>query len=72
VNLREIEAAARTLRDASLRRLAGIGSVGPALGALSAAAIWRDIEPTPGGIGFDGVTFLRGGWPKCEACGLGT
>jgi hypothetical protein len=32
----------------------------PSLGAFSAAvAIWRDIEPTPDAIAFDGVEFLR-------------
>jgi len=37
-----------------------IESFGPSLGAFSAAvAIWRDIEPTPDAIAFDGVRFLR-------------
>lgn len=37
-----------------------IESFGPSLGAFSAAvAIWRDIEPTPEAIAFDGVEFLR-------------
>lgn len=37
-----------------------IESFGPSLGAFSAAvAIWRDIEPTPDSIAFDGVEFLR-------------
>lgn len=37
-----------------------IESFGFALGALSAAAaIWRDLAPTPESIAFDGVKFLR-------------
>jgi D-psicose/D-tagatose/L-ribulose 3-epimerase len=37
-----------------------IESFGPSLGAFSAAvAIWRDIEPTPDSIAFDGIEFLR-------------
>jgi D-psicose/D-tagatose/L-ribulose 3-epimerase len=37
-----------------------IESFGPSLGAFSAAvAIWRDIEPTPDAIAFDGIEFLR-------------
>jgi D-psicose/D-tagatose/L-ribulose 3-epimerase len=37
-----------------------IESFGPSLGAFSAAvAIWRDIEPTPDEIAFDGLRFLR-------------
>ena len=54
--------------DGLLRALDGLGyegwltieSFGPDLGAFSAAvAIWRDIEPTPDAIAFDGVEFLR-------------
>ena len=54
--------------DRLLRALADLGydgwltieSFGPSLGAFSAAvAIWRDIEPTPDAIAFDGVEFLR-------------
>ncbi len=38
-----------------------IESFGFALGELSAAAsIWRDIEPTPESIAWDGIAFLRG------------
>lgn len=38
-----------------------IESFGPNLGAFSAAVcIWRDIQPTPDEIAFDGVRFLRG------------
>ena len=53
---------------ALLQALADIGydgwltieSFGPALGEFSAAvAIWRDIEPTPDAIAFDGIAFLR-------------
>jgi D-psicose/D-tagatose/L-ribulose 3-epimerase len=37
-----------------------IESFGFALGAMSAAAaIWRDLAPTPEAIAFEGVTFLR-------------
>lgn len=37
-----------------------IESFGPNLGAFSSAVcIWRDIEPTPDEIAFDGLTFLR-------------
>jgi D-psicose/D-tagatose/L-ribulose 3-epimerase len=37
-----------------------IESFGASLGAFSAAvAIWRDIEPMPDAIAFDGVEFLR-------------
>jgi D-psicose/D-tagatose/L-ribulose 3-epimerase len=37
-----------------------IESFGPSLGAFSAAvAIWREIEPTPDSIAFDGIRFLR-------------
>jgi D-psicose/D-tagatose/L-ribulose 3-epimerase len=37
-----------------------IESFGPNLGAFSAAVcIWRDIEPTPEAIAFDGLTFLK-------------
>jgi D-psicose/D-tagatose/L-ribulose 3-epimerase len=38
-----------------------IESFGFAAGALSAAAaIWRDLAPTPEAIAFDGISFLRG------------
>jgi D-psicose/D-tagatose/L-ribulose 3-epimerase len=37
-----------------------IESFGFALGELSAAAaIWRDLAPTPEAIAFDGLRFLR-------------
>jgi D-psicose/D-tagatose/L-ribulose 3-epimerase len=37
-----------------------IESFGPALGEFSSAVcIWRDIEPTPESIAFDGITFLK-------------
>ena len=50
----------RTLRDLRYDDWLTIESFGPALGAFSAAvAIWRDIEPTPDAIAFDGVRFLR-------------
>lgn len=42
-----------------------IESFGFALGDLSAAAsIWRDIEPDPEAIAFDGVAFLRRNMPR--------
>jgi D-psicose/D-tagatose/L-ribulose 3-epimerase len=38
-----------------------IESFGPNLGAFSSAVcIWRDIEPSPENIAFDGIEFLRG------------
>jgi D-psicose/D-tagatose/L-ribulose 3-epimerase len=50
----------RALRDMGYDRWLTIESFGPSLGAFSAAvAIWRDIEPTPDAIAFDGVRFLR-------------
>jgi D-psicose/D-tagatose/L-ribulose 3-epimerase len=50
----------RTLRELGYDRWLTIESFGPALGDFSAAvAIWRDIEPTPDDIAFDGVKFLR-------------
>jgi len=49
-----------TLRDLGYDEWLTIESFGPSLGAFSAAvAIWRDIEPTPDSIAFDGVRFLR-------------
>ena len=48
------------LRDLGYDEWLTIESFGPSLGAFSAAvAIWRDIEPTPDSIAFDGVRFLR-------------
>jgi D-psicose/D-tagatose/L-ribulose 3-epimerase len=50
----------RALRDIGYDRWLTIESFGPSLGAFSAAvAIWREIEPTPDAIAFDGVRFLR-------------
>lgn len=41
-----------------------IESFGPNLGAFSSAVcIWRDIEPNPESIAFDGLTFLRRRYP---------
>ena len=37
-----------------------IESFGPHLGAFSSAVcIWRDIEPDPESIAFEGIEFLR-------------
>ena len=50
----------KTLRDVDYDEWLTIESFGPSLGAFSAAvAIWRDIEPSPESIAFDGVAFLR-------------
>jgi D-psicose/D-tagatose/L-ribulose 3-epimerase len=50
----------RALRDLEYDGWLTIESFGPSLGAFSAAvAIWRDIEPTPYSIAFDGIKFLR-------------
>jgi D-psicose/D-tagatose/L-ribulose 3-epimerase len=50
----------RALGDLEYDRWLTIESFGPSLGAFSAAvAIWRDIEPTPDSIAFDGIAFLR-------------
>jgi D-psicose/D-tagatose/L-ribulose 3-epimerase len=50
----------RALRDLEYDGWLTIESFGPSLGAFSAAvAIWRDIEPTPESIAFDGIDFLR-------------
>ena len=50
----------RALRDVEYDSWLTIESFGPSLGAFSAAvAIWRDIEPTPDEIAFDGVEFVR-------------
>jgi D-psicose/D-tagatose/L-ribulose 3-epimerase len=50
----------RALRELRYDGWLTIESFGPSLGAFSAAvAIWRDIEPTPDAIAFDGVEFLR-------------
>jgi D-psicose/D-tagatose/L-ribulose 3-epimerase len=48
------------LRDVKYDGWLTIESFGFALGGISAAAsIWRDIEPTPESIAFDGVRFLK-------------
>jgi D-psicose/D-tagatose/L-ribulose 3-epimerase len=50
----------RALRSLDYDGWLTIESFGPSLGAFSAAvAIWRDIEPTPESIAFDGIEFLR-------------
>ncbi len=50
----------QALRDVRYDGWLTIESFGSALADLSAAAsIWRDIEPTPESIAFDGVQFLR-------------
>lgn len=50
----------QTLRDLHYDSWLTIESFGFALGDLSAAAsIWRDIEPTPGCIAYEGVKFLK-------------
>ncbi len=50
----------QALRDLRYDGWLTIESFGPSLGAFSAAvAIWRDIEPTPDAIAFDGIEFLR-------------
>jgi D-psicose/D-tagatose/L-ribulose 3-epimerase len=49
-----------TVAEIGYDRWLTIESFGFALGALSAAAaIWRDLAPTPETIAFDGVRFLR-------------
>src|SRR5690606_3591649 len=49
-----------TLREAGYDEWLTIESFGPNLGDFSAAVcIWRDIEPTPDAIAFDGLAFLR-------------
>lgn len=50
----------RTLRDVGYDQWLSIESFGPHLGTFSAAVcIWRDIEPDPAAIAFDGIAFLR-------------
>jgi D-psicose/D-tagatose/L-ribulose 3-epimerase len=50
----------RALQDLEYDGWLTIESFGPSLGAFSAAvAIWRDIEPTPDSIAFDGIAFFR-------------
>jgi len=50
----------RVLRDLGYSDWLSIESFGPDLGAFSAAVcIWRDIEPTPDAIAFDGIAFLK-------------
>jgi D-psicose/D-tagatose/L-ribulose 3-epimerase len=49
-----------TLADMHYDAWLTIESFGPNLGAFSSAVcIWRDIEPTPDAIAFDGLKFLR-------------
>jgi len=49
-----------TVADLGYDRWLTIESFGFAAGALSAAAaIWRDLAPTPDAIAFDGIRFLR-------------
>lgn len=56
-----------TLRELRYDGWLTIESFGPSLGAFSAAvAIWRDIEPTPDAIAFDGIEFLRGALAALE------
>jgi D-psicose/D-tagatose/L-ribulose 3-epimerase len=50
----------RTVAELGYDRWMTIESFGFSLGELStAAAVWRDLAPTPDAIAFDGVTFLR-------------
>src|SRR5262249_54378067 len=50
-----------TIAELGYDRWLTIESFGFAAGALSAAAaIWRDLAPTPEAIAFDGIRFLRG------------
>jgi len=50
-----------TIAELRYDRWLTIESFGFAAGALSAAAaIWRDLAPTPEAIAFDGIRFLRG------------
>lgn len=52
------------LRDLGYDEWLTIESFGPNLGEFSAAVcIWRDIEPTPDAIAFDGLRFLRERFP---------
>jgi D-psicose/D-tagatose/L-ribulose 3-epimerase len=54
------ESLLRALRGLEYNGWLTIESFGPSLGAFSAAvAIWRDIEPSPESIAFDGIGFLR-------------
>jgi D-psicose/D-tagatose/L-ribulose 3-epimerase len=49
-----------TLRAVGYDQWLSIESFGPNLGAFSSAVcIWRDIEPSPESIAFDGITFLK-------------
>jgi D-psicose/D-tagatose/L-ribulose 3-epimerase len=48
------------LREMGYEEWVSIESFGPNLGAFSSAVcIWRDIEPNPEAIAFDGIEFLR-------------
>ena len=56
----EWDAVFQALRDLKYDGWLTIESFGFALGDLSAAAaIWRDIEPTPESIAFEGIKFLE-------------
>lgn len=51
------------LRDLGYDDWLTIESFGPNLGDFSAAVcIWRDIEPSPDNIAFDGLDFLKRSW----------
>jgi D-psicose/D-tagatose/L-ribulose 3-epimerase len=51
-----------TVAELGYDRWMTIESFGFSLGELStAAAVWRDLAPTPDAIAFDGVSFLRAG-----------
>jgi D-psicose/D-tagatose/L-ribulose 3-epimerase len=54
-----------TVADLGYDRWLTIESFGFSLGELStAAAVWRDLAPTPDAIAFDGVKFLRANAPR--------
>lgn len=55
----------RVLSDLNYQDWLTIESFGPNLGDFSAAVcIWRDIEPNPDDIAFDGLTFLKKNLPS--------
>ena len=50
----------RTVAELGYDRWMTIESFGFSLGELStAAAVWRDLAPTPEAIAFEGIGFLR-------------
>lgn len=54
-----------TVAELGYDRWMTIESFGFALGELStAAAVWRDLAPTPDAIAFEGVTFIRANAPR--------